>query len=153
MVCFLQNAGSLPVFSYLYFMKNFVVIACVVFFLSACNRNGNALKEKIGTADSVAINFFKGDGTMDTVVAVKIVRDKQSVEKLTSLICSASAALKNNCGYDGSIHYFKNNIVIQDIDFRMNSADCSQFSFLLDGQRVATELTGEGRLFLSGLKK
>lgn len=134
-------------------MKNFLVIACAVFFLSACNKNGKALKEKIVNADSVAINFFKGDGTMDTVVAVKIVRDKSSVDKLTNLICSASAALKSNCGYDGSIHYFKNNIVIQDIDFRMNSTDCCQFSFLLDGQKAATELTGEGRLFLSGLKK
>ncbi len=134
-------------------MKNFVVIACAVFFLSACNKNGKALKEKIVNADSVAINFFKGDGTMDTVVTVKIVRDKPSVEKLTNLICSASAALKNNCGYDGSIHYFKKNIVVQDIDFRMNSADCSQFYFLLDGQKVATKLTEDASLFLSGLKK
>lgn len=134
-------------------MKYFITIACAVTFLSACNKTGKALQEKIINSDSVAINFFRGDGTMDTVVAVEIIRDKAMVEKLSALITATSAELKNNCGYDGSIHYFKNNSVIQDIDFRMQLDQCTQFTFMLQGKKQATGLSEQARTFLSSLKK
>lgn len=134
-------------------MKYFVLLTTLVVFLSACDNTSKVLKEKISNADSVAINFFKGDGSMDTVVSVKIIRDKATVEKLSALIAASSASLKNNCGNDGSIHYFKNNIVIQDINFRMNNDDCSQFSFKLDGKYGATKLSNEAKELIAGLKK
>jgi hypothetical protein len=119
----------------------------------SCNKTAKQLQEKISNSDSIAINFFKGDGTMDTVVALKVISYKAVIEKLTGFISSASTAIKNDCGNDGSIHYFKNNMVIQDINFRMNNDDCRQFSFKLDGQYEATKLSAEAREFIAGLKK
>ena len=134
-------------------MKNIIVFIAVIIFLSACNTTGKQLKEKITNADSVAINYFKGDGTMDTVEGVKIISDKNILEQLTSLITASSTAMKNDCGYDGSIHYFKMNRVIQDIDFRMNEDGCSLFSFLLNGKKEATKLSADAGRLLNVLRK
>lgn len=129
-----------------------ILIACLLL-TTSCRTLPKEFHEKLATSDSVAINYFKGDGSMDTVVAVKIIRDKASIEKLTALITATSAEVKNNCGYDGSVHYFKNNIVIQDIDFRMNKDNCNQFTFTLEGQKTATVLTNEANAFLTALRK
>ena len=90
---------------------------------------------------------------MDTVVEVRIIKNKQTLEQLTSVITESSTGFKNECGYDGTIHYFKNNMVIQDIDFRMNSDECSQFSFSLHGKKVATKLSGEAVTLLNAQRK
>lgn len=125
----------------------------LVGFLTSCNKTGKALKERIINADSAAINFFKGDGSMDTVVAVKIIRDKASLEKLTQLVTAAAAGARADCGTDGSIHYFKNNMVVQDIYFRMHSKECDHFSFVLDGKTAAAVLSAEAAAFLMEVKK
>lgn len=127
------------------------IILCLLFI--SCNKAGNQLKEHIANADSVAINYFKGDGTMDTVVTVKIIRDKQTMDQLTTLLTASSANYTSNCGVDGSIHFFKKDRVVQDIDFRMNKDNCSQFSFLINGKTVATALSEEAKKMLEAVKK
>lgn len=150
-VCFFSQYGSVW-FSYLYFMKYLITTLVLAGFLTSCNKTGKALKERIINADSAAINFFKGDGSMDTVVAVKIIRDKASLEKLTQLVTAAPAVARANCGSDGSIHYFKSNRVVQDIYFRMNSKDCDHFSFVLDGKTAATAFSAGAAAFLTEVK-
>jgi hypothetical protein len=132
-------------------MKVVVLIFAVVL-LYACNTSNTAFKEKVAGADSVAINFFKGDGSMDTVVQVRIVTNRQSVELLSGFIAAASSQ-NYKCGYDGSLHYFKKGMVLQDVDFRMNDVQCMHFSFMLNGQLFATSLSAEARQFLESLKK
>jgi hypothetical protein len=57
-------------------MKIVSLFVIILFYATACNRPNKKIKEYINNIDSVAINFFKGDETMDTVVAVKMVRNK-----------------------------------------------------------------------------
>jgi hypothetical protein len=117
----------------------------------SCTRP-TGIKELVQTSDSVAINFFKGDGTRDTVVKVMILRDKKQVRDLAGYI--ESGTIENvNCGYDGSIHFFKNNMVVKDIDFRMNDAQCMHFSFVLDKNIYSTKLSAEAKTFLEAVKK
>ncbi len=132
-------------------MKKYIVITAAVLF-SSCNHAGKALKEKITGADSVAINFFKGDGSMDTVTAVKIISDKTIMQQLTDAATAQTATAKTGCGYDGSIHFFRNNMVVQDIDFRMNSDDCNQFTFVIGGENMATALSGDAKTLLQQVK-
>ncbi len=134
-------------------MKKIITFFILSLLFISCNNAGKQLKERIVDADSVAINYFKGDGTMDTVEVVKIIRDKQTLDQLTNLITTAGATYTTNCGVDGSIHYFKKNRVVQDIEFRMNKADCTQFSFLLNGKTVATALSAEAKKLLEAVKK
>lgn len=101
----------------------------------------------------MAINYFKGDGSIDTVVAVKIIRDKMTINELANVIASKKSSDNFNCGYDGSLHFFKMNRVIQDIDFKMNDADCMHFSFSQDGKLTATKLSQEAKHLLESLKK
>ena len=139
-------------FQYVCPMKNFPAILLIILFFSACDHTAKQLKEKIAGADSVAINYFKGDGTMDTVVAVKIIKDKKAIEQLTGLIAGSSTAVKDNCGYDGSIHFFKNDAVVQDIFFSSNKEACRQFVFILNGKKEATGLAAEAKEVLAGIK-
>lgn len=102
----------------------------------------------------MAINYFKGDGTMDTVIAVKIIRDKQAIEQMATLIAERPIVKSSQCkGYDGSIHFFKMNQVVQDIDFRMEADDCMYFSFLQFGKLQTTALPGEAKNLISSYKK
>ena len=133
-------------------MKNFTAILFTVLIFCACNQTSKKLKERITNADSIAVNYFKGDGSMDTVVAVKIVKDKKEIEQLAGFITAGSASLKNKCGYDGSIHFFKSDRVIQDVFFSSNKEDCRQFVFISGGKQAATALPAEAAYFLSAIK-
>src|SRR5205809_223185 len=124
-------------------MKNIMVFLCLFALIASCKKHNIKIKERIINSDSVAINFFKGDGSMDTVIAVRIIRDKEIIEQLSELIGGASTALNIKCGYDGSLHFFKQNRVEQDIDFRMNDKDCMSFSFKQEGKINATVLSSD----------
>jgi hypothetical protein len=96
-------------------MKRFsVIFITAAMALFSCNQANVKLNERLAAADSIAINYFKGDGSMDTVVAVKIIRDKKIVEQLAGFISTHPANETMRCGYDGSLHFFKNNTVFQD---------------------------------------
>ncbi len=133
-------------------MKNGVIFFSFIIALTSCNSTNIQIKERISNADSVAINYFKGDGTMDTVIAVKIVSDKKILEQLTHLIAASSTEANAKCGYDGSLHFFKKDMVVQDINFRMNDVSCMYFSFIQKGQRGATVLLPEAKNLLISIR-
>ena len=133
-------------------MKIFGIVVTCVFILTACNSTNKKIKEKISNSDSIVINYFKGDGSMDTVVAVKIIRNKELINQLSTMISASSAKPNLKCGYDGSLHFFKKNLVVQDIDFRMNEPACSYFLFKQDGNIAATNLSSEAKHLLESLK-
>ncbi len=132
-------------------IKYFVLISIVL--LASCNKPDKKLKETISTSDSVAINYFKGDGTMDTVIKVKIVRDKEVINALGTLISAATTKVNYKCGNDGSLHFFKKDVVILDIYFRMNQDSCMLFTFMQSGQTEATIVSQEAKKLLITLSK
>lgn len=142
---------SYRVFLYIYIMKFLAIVICCIFFIS-CKESVTKLTEKVTGADSLAINYFKGDGTMDTVVTVKIISDKAKINQLATL-AGGHTTQNFNCGFDGSLHFFKNSQVIQDIQFRMTDAQCAHFSFILEGKLYNTELSAEAKALLLSLKK
>ena len=133
-------------------MKNSLIIVGVIFFLTGCHSTNAELKERISNADSIAINYFRGDGSMDTVIEVRIVRDKENIDRLASFVSARSIQPDYKCGADGSLHFFKINKVIQDIDFRIDSVDCRQFTFLQHGQLKGSKLSEEAKKLLEELK-
>jgi hypothetical protein len=138
---------------YLYKMKAVTLFIGLLILFASCNRPNTKIKERISNSDSVAINYFKGDGTMDTVAVVKIVKDKKTMAQLAELISSNAADTVAKCGYDGSLHFFKKNRVVQDIDFRMNDVNCMFFIFTQQGESVATKLSPEAKQLLESIKK
>ena len=134
-------------------MKQVWYIIIFLCALVACNHPNEAIKKQIADSDSLAINYFKGDGTMDTVVAIRIIRDKQKINQLATFISGRSVEGNYACGYDGSLHFFKMNKVIQDIDFRMKEDDCMYFTFLLNNRSQATSLSAEAKELINALRK
>ena len=131
----------------------FGILICFFAGLVSCKHSNEPIKERINQSDSVAINYFKGDGTMDTVVAIKIIRDQQIIAKLAGFISAQQAEMNYACGFDGSLHFFKMNKVVQDINFGMNAAGCSYFSFVLNGKPQATNLSTAAKELIASLRK
>lgn len=134
-------------------MKKRLIFFWVLITLTACNKPDKKIKERISNADSLAINYFKGDGTMDSVIAVKIVRDKKIMDQFSNLISASSTMANTKCGYDGSLHFFKKDMVVQDIYFRMNDAACMYFTFTQNGIIAATVLSPEAKKLLQYINK
>ncbi len=132
--------------------KIYYLLFLSIIFYCSCKNAITQLPEKVNNADSIAINYFKGDGSMDSVIAVKIIRDKDKINQLAEMI-GGSTTDEFKCGSDGSIHFFKNNMVIQDVAFRMNDVQCMHFSFTLDGAFYSTELKPESKQLLESFKK
>lgn len=133
----------------------FLPITISIIFFSSCH-NPTGIHERVGDADSAAISYYKGDGSMDSVF--KFVMLRQDVGGEGKVINALAVYMESGrtpnykCGYDGSIHFFKNNIVFQQVDFRMNDAGCMHFSFLLDGKLFNTELSQRAKDLLEGWK-
>jgi len=134
-------------------MKNLIALVIILTALSSCHRSDKQLKETISNADSVAINYFSGDGKVDTVTAVKIIHDKNTMDQLAAFASASLTDIKPNCGFDGSIHFYKNDNVVQDIKFRMNDEQCMQFTFTEDGNIVATKLSQQAKDLLEAINK
>jgi uncharacterized GH25 family protein len=134
-------------------MKNILLLFSVLVVLVSCTHPNHAINMRISNSDSVAINYFKGDGTMDTVVAVTIIRDQQIINQLSNFISENKTEMNYACGLDGSLHFFKMNKVIQDINFGMNATGCSYFSFVLNGKYQATNLSVEAKKLIVSVRK
>ena len=136
-------------------MKKYATLLVLISIFSACNKTNDAIKTRIENADSVAINYFKGDGSMDTVVAIKIISDKEVLAQLVSQISATSTNTSTTCGIDGSLHFFKMNRVVQDIDFVMNEKECNLFSFKMTfgGPLSFTKLSPKAKELLVSLKQ
>ena len=89
---------------------------------------------------------------MDSVHRVLVIKNKKTIEGLASQIESAQLPIQN-CGYDGSLHFFKNDIVVQDVSFRMNAVDCMHFIFSLKGKIYSTRLSAAAKESLQSLNK
>lgn len=120
-----------------------VFCSCMV----ACQQENRVFADKVAVADSIAINYFAGNGRPDSVVAVKIVRNLTQMGQLSNFI-AASPAAEQSCGVDGSIHYFKRGVVLQDVDFRMNDVQCMHFRFVVEGKAYNTQLSPEAKQLL-----
>ncbi len=138
---------------YLCCMKRYLLFSSLFFIILSCNQSNELIKEQIIHSDSVAINYFKGDGTMDSVVAVKIIKDQKIISQFTDFVSQKNSKMNYSCGVDGSLHFFKMNKVIQDINFGMNKSGCSYFSFSLQGKMQSTELSAAAKELILSLKK
>jgi hypothetical protein len=134
-------------------MKKYLLLLNVLIVTASCTHSNDAISKRISNSDSVAINYFKGDGTMDTVVAVTIIRDRKIIHQLSNFISENKTEMNYACGLDGSLHFFKMNKVVQDINFGMNTTGCSYFSFVLNGKSQATSLSVAAKELITAVRK
>ena len=132
-------------------MIKYILLLLLLPVLFSCT-NPTGIKDVIAGADSVAINYFKGDGTADTVVNMVMLKDKSQITKLADYV-EAGKAEQYKCGYDGSIHIFKRDVVLQDINFTVNDVQCMHFSFLLNNKLYSTKLSAEALQFIKSVNK
>lgn len=132
-------------------MKWFVCCLVLVLITESCQYKNTGLQQRLEQADSAAINFFKGDGSMDTVVAVRIIRDKAQLTQLNQFLSEKSVTVTAGCGEDASVHYFKGGVVMQDVYIGSQRNNCNRCYFVLNGERQSTQLSNDARSFFQQL--
>lgn len=130
-------------------MKIYCLLIGVVLFTFSCTRPVKELQPVLQGADSVAVNIFTGNGRMDSVRKVHIIRDAATISQLTEMICAAGTGYQPHCGSDGSLHFFRNNQVVKDVYYRLGEAPCRQFSFQLEGKWTASGLSEDAVKMIS----
>ncbi len=131
-------------------MKYILFLLLIMLIFSCKQKTG--IQQTLIAADSVAINYFKGDGSADTVVKMIMLKDKAQVVQLSKLI-DATICNSERCGFDGTIHFFIKDMVLKDVGFRMNDKDCRHFSFQYEGKNYNTLLSEKAVEFLQAAKK
>ena len=124
------------------------VLFCLA--LASCHSADTELRTTIENADSAVINYY---GANDTTLSVTIVRDKKILDQLTDQITNETAPNAGICGYDGSVHFFKQDSVAADIYFDMNNDSCRYFIYKEDGKAAASILSSDAKTLLQSLKK
>jgi hypothetical protein len=120
---------------------------CIV--LVACHSADKELNAIVINSDSAAIIYYSPADTVET----RIIRDKQILDKLADFVSAEKTDHATICGYNGSIHFFKQDSVVQDIYFNMYTAHCNYFIYKKDGQPAATVLSPEAKQLLESLGK
>jgi hypothetical protein len=134
-------------------MKIFATLVIITFIAISCNNVHQPTRTLLNNTDSIAINFFTGDGKMDSVTAVSIIKDKVTIENIVQQATASIFTNKKTCGYDGSLHFFKSNRVVLDIWFKKNDPTCNAFEFTYNGKLVHTTLTSEMATMLHSFQK
>ncbi len=137
--------------AYLRVMKNIIAILSCFLLFNACHTPDNTLRAFLSGTDSVAINYFTGDGRMNTVKAVKIIKERQNIEKLIKECTAEKLKEEKRCGVDGSLHFFRHDTVIADIYFRMNDEKCRRFWYVFKGKSAATRLGSNASALLANI--
>ena len=121
----------------------FIFFFCLVTTgLFSCRETMTRLTARVQDADSVAINYFSNVGN-DSVVSVRIVRSKDTVNLLAKL-AGGKTMDASKCGRSsGTMHFFKSDQVIQDVAFRISDGKCGYFSFIFDRKWYQTEMPKE----------
>jgi len=117
--------------------------------LAACHSSDKELNTLVINSDSAAIIYY---GPADTV-ETRIIRDKQILDKLAGFVSEEKTDHATICGYNGSIHFFKQDSVVQDIYFNIYTNNCNFFIYKKDGKPASTVLLPEAKQLLELLGK
>ncbi len=128
-----------------------IIYSMLILSVLSCQQS-TGIKKVLISADSVAINYFKGNGSADTVVKMVMIKDKVKLNELALLI-DADIINAKKCGFDGTIHFFTKDMVLMDIGFRMNDKNCRHFSFMFEGKNYNTLLSDKASVFLMEAKR
>ena len=113
------------------------LVTLVVYFFSSCAQPDKAWRERLVNIDSVAINFFAGNGSMDSVVGVTVVRDAATIDSIRQWITAEQAKPSNEpCGPQASMHFFGMGKVMHDAEWGI--ASCGLVQYRWQGQTQYT---------------
>lgn len=115
---------------------------CATWLLASCSRSDTAWRERMVQIDSVAINFFPGDGTMDSVTKVMVVRDTATIDSIRKwMTAEKSSKPSKPCGPQASFHFFAMGKVMHDAE--VTTSDCGLIQYRWQGQTYFNKLPGE----------
>jgi hypothetical protein len=117
-------------------MKSLQVVSAVVvllFCFAACSQPDKAWRTRLVHIDSVAINMFPGNGSMDSVLGVTVIRDKGTIDSICRWVTEAQADKPSTpCGPQASLHFFSRGMVMHDAE--LGTAACGVLNYRFQGK-------------------
>lgn len=117
-------------------MKTLISIALILSVTilgTSCSSPDKAWRDRLVNVDSIAINFFPGDGTMDPVVRVKVIRDAATIDSVRQWVTAEQASKPAKpCGPQASFHFFAMGKVMHDAE--VGIANCGLIQYRWQGE-------------------
>jgi len=128
-------------------MKSYLLIILVILF-SSCNQS--AIKQNFSSADSLVIHFK--DEQAGVVTKTVQTAESKAINRMIEFI-DARETEQFKCGYDGKMFFYTKGQKTQEVDFKMKNDSCNHFAFLLNGNLISTNMSGEAVDFLNALEQ
>jgi hypothetical protein len=124
-------------------------LACILIFLfSSCKQS--AIRQSFSSADSLVIHF-KNEQAGEITKTVQTPESK-AIRRIVEFMDAKEIAIPE-CGFDGKMFFYNKGQRIQEVDFKMKNDSCNHFTFLLNGNQIATKMSSEAVDFLDALEK
>ena len=116
--------------------------------VSSCSES--AVSKSFRNADSLVIHFK--DEQAGKVLKTVQSAEAKAIGRMADFI-DAPAVEQYKCGYDGKMFFYKNDQLVQEVDFQMKQEQCRHFVFQLDGKLMSTRMNQEATDFLDALER
>jgi hypothetical protein len=128
-----------------------LLIFILSFILFSCDNSvEDKLEDITENSDKVEIFFYNGmESNIDDKSKIVVISDKNEIERIMKFVSSEDTP-EYKCGYNGSISFFKENVLLLEMEFNIE-VQCNHFSFILNSAIFYKEMTGEGRSYLENL--
>ena len=123
--------------------------ACILIILfSSCKQS--AIRQSFSSADSLVIHF-KNEQAGEITKTVQTPESK-AIRRIVEFMDAKEITIPE-CGFDGKMFFYNKGQKMQEVDFKMKNDSCNHFTFLLNGNQIATKMSNEAVDFLDALEK
>ena len=132
-------------------MRSFPAFCCLILFLcifSSCKES--KVHGSFTQADSLVIHFKDKAGTK--VEKTVQTAEYNAISRMADFI-DAPATQMFKCGFNGKMFFFKEDNLIQEVDFQYEMEECRHFVFMLEGKLMSTRMNNEATDFLDALRR
>ena len=118
------------------------------FIFNSCKES--KVHTSFSQADSLVIHFKDRAGTQ--IEKTVETSAQKAISRMADFI-DAPATQMFKCGFNGKMFFFKNDNLVQEVDFQYELEECRHFVFMLEGKLMSTRMNNEATDFLDALKR
>ena len=125
-----------------------------VFFLTSsiiiisCGGSGSERSKQLSASDSLVINFNVPQ--TNNIEKTVTTTEKKAIKKLAGYVDGKSTE-NYKCGYDGTLMFYKQGVLVNDVSFNYSGEGCRHFIMKVDDHLAATTMSNEAADFLKSL--
>lgn len=125
-----------------------IIVSIIATILLSCGGSSSSISKQLSASDSLVINFTAPQsGSISKSVTTT---EAKAIHKLARFV-DGKKAEEFKCGYNGSLLFFSNGKLLNDVSFNYSETGCQHFLLSVDGKLEITEMSNEAVDFLKSL--